>query len=381
MTRKYRNKNLPRGIQIRRGRVWVRFFPNGQHFYKCIGPVAQAGVIDQAIAKLNELRETVRLGKFDLQEKERRITVEQAVQTFWDIHASQKKSAKNFGMFLRNFLRFFGGRYIDSISRFDIQTLRAERLKSVSPSSFNKERACLVTLFNKLKEWKQEGAIKNVRLPNENPVSSVKRDNERIYARRRVLSQEEFDRFMQCADWETRRICLAAIHTTLRLKDLKALTLDNVNESTNQLEGTQAKTGKPYAIPINSVVRQVIEAVDWKIVPWKEIFNFANFRKQFEKAREKAGIENFQFRDLRRTGARMMLKKGADIATVSAYLGHANIAMTQVYVPPSQDDKRVAAELLGTSYTFNPDQNCNQNCNQQASPEKATITKPVENTI
>jgi hypothetical protein len=58
-----------------------------------------------------------------------------------------------------------------------------------------------------------------------------------------------------------------------------------------------------------------------------------------------------------------MLRKGADIATVSAYLGHASIAMTQIYVPPSQSDKQVAAELLGTSYKSDLTQE------QQAGPQ------------
>jgi len=361
MSRKFKNKTLPRGILIDDGYVFIRIFPNGQRFSKCVGPVTTPGVIDDAILKLNHYREKIRLGKFDLGERTKRITVEQAVETFTNLHASRLKSAYDCGLFLTRFKKFFAGRYIDSITATDMQTYRAERLRTVSPSSVNKERTVFVAMFYKLKEWKKNKAIANVKLPEENPASEMTKANESVYSRRRVLSQEEFGKFMQKASPEVQRIALGAIHTTLRRKDLKALTKDNVNPATNQLEGIQAKTGKPYAIPINGVVRQLVESAHGQ-----QIFDFTNFRKQFEEAKESAGIVNLQFRDLRRTGARMMLKKGADIATVSSYLGHSSIQMTQVYVPPSQDDKRVASELLGSSYNYTPDQNCSKNCSKDS---------------
>jgi integrase len=367
MSRKFKNKTLPRGILVDDGYVFIRIFPNGRRFSKCIGPASQPGVIDDAILKLNHYREQIRLGKFGLQEKDRRITAEQAADIFWELHASQLKSAYTTRFSLNNFKRFFAGRYIDDITSVDMQKYRTERLRSVSPSSVNKERTVFVTLFNKLKEWKRNKAISNVKLPEENPASEMTRANETIYSRKRVLSEEEFNKLLECASPNLQGVLRAAVHTTLRKKDLKALTRDNVNEATNQLEGVQAKTGKPFEIPINSVVRRLIEEA-----PGRRLLDFTNFRKDFEAAKKQAGIDNLQFKDLRRTGARMMLKKGVDIATVSSYLGHASIRMTQIYVPPSQADKRIASELLSTSY--NSDPNCSKNCS------KIGVSTPAGNT-
>ena len=168
MSRKFKNKTLPRGILIDDGYVFIRIFPNGQRFSKCIGPASQPGVIDDAILKLNHYREQIRLGKFDLQEKDRRMTVEQAVETFLGFFTLRGSSPLiDCGYRLKRFKKFFAGRYIDSITPIDMQTYSWNGLKTVSPSSLNKERTIFVTLFNKLKEWKTNKAIANVKLPEE----------------------------------------------------------------------------------------------------------------------------------------------------------------------------------------------------------------------
>ncbi|MBI3291876.1 MAG: site-specific integrase [Elusimicrobia bacterium] len=367
MARKFKNKTLPRGIRIDRGYVFIRIFPNGQPFLKCVGPVSQPGVIDDAIVKLNQYREQIRLGKLNLNERVQRITMEQAVDLYWQWHGSQKKSAKSYVLSLRYLKEFFKGRYVDTITYVDVQRYRHEREKHVQPNSVNKEHTVLTHLFNKLKEWRRLKVIGNIQLPTENPGPLVRKASEKAFGRTRVLSLEEFDRFMRSATMSLRRICLGAIHTTLRLKDLRQLTKANVNQATNQLEGIQAKTGKPYAVPINRVMCQLIETTKGD-----HIFEFTNFRKQFDETRAEVGLKDFQFRDLRRTGARMMLKKGVDLATVSAYLGHSSLQMTEVYVTPSRDDKRVGGEILGTTYRWDGDQEWRKNW------RKVSLNKTLE---
>lgn len=342
--RKIGKRLVPQGIIEKDGTVCIRIYHVGREIFRRIGPIDAPGIIDEAITKLNDFRRQIRSGRFGIEEEATRATIEQAIETFWTYHAQHARGSYTFRYILEHVKQFFAGRYLDSITPIDIQKYRAHRLQSVGLSTFNRERTVLVSLFNKLRELREEKEIKNIRLPEGNPASKVKRENEKIYARRRVLAPEEFERFMQTASLNVRRNCLGAVHTLLRLKDLKALSRANENRATNQLDGVQAKTGKAYAIPINGVVRQLLDTATGE-----RVFDFTNFRKEFEAAKIRSGV-SFQFRDLRRTGARAMLRKGADIATVSSYLGHASIAMTQTYVPPSRDDKQVAAELLGSSY-------------------------------
>ena len=356
VARKFKNKNLPRGILVDRGYVFVRIFPNGRKFQKCIGPLSSPGIIDLAIAKLNEYREQIRTNRFGLDEHCQRITIEQACKLYWDLHGSKRETASDYDRTLRRVKAFWAGRYVDTITYLDVENFRAWRSKMswkgkmVGPASVNRDHTIITALFNKLREWKRIKAIADILLPADNPGAGVKRPSEKAFTRRRVLSIEEFERLIHQATLRVRRICLGALNTTLRLKDLKLMTKANVVLVNNQLEGEQAKTNKPYAIPINSVMAKLIETAERE-----HIFDFSNFRKEFDAAVKAANIKGFQFRDLRRTGATIMLKKGMDIATVSKVLGHASIQMTERYLHTTREEMQKAVDILGSLFDEKPE--------------------------
>ena len=238
---------------------------------------------------------------------------------------------------------FFAERYIDTITYIDVQDYRQWRIKKVKASTVNRDHVIITNMFYLLKRWNDMGVIKPITLPKYNPGSLVKKADERPFARKRVLSAKEIGGLLAVGPLNVRRIVLMALNTALRRKDLVNLTQGHVNRATGCLEGVQAKTGKPYQIPINSTVAMLI-----KTASGDRILDFTNFRRDFETALKKAGLEGVQFRDLRRTAARMLLGQGnVDIATVSSYLGHASIAMTQFYVQPENKDKRKASQFLG----------------------------------
>ena len=337
--RKYKNKGLPRGIQIHRGYVWIRFFPNGQEYLECVGNLNDPHIVNTAILLLNKYREEVRLGKFNLEKASNRVLTPKAVDLFLTKHAPTTRSYLVFKYKLKQFSEFFSNKYLDSITKEDIQQFRLSR--QVMPSTFNRQRACIVSMFNKLREWKEQKIppVKDWVLPKDNPASQVKKGLE--IPRRRVLSPEEFCKFLEVASPNLKDIFLMATHSTLRLGDLKKLTRDSVNWSTECLEGVQSKTLKPFSIPMNSVIKEIISRCSTY-----ELLNFVNFRKLFNTARKMSGLQNVQFRDLRRTGARLMLKNGQDIDTVSKFLGHSSIAMTQRYVPSDKEDLKKASGVL-----------------------------------
>src|SRR5690348_10772226 len=96
MNRKFKNKNLPKGIMIDRGYVWINIYPNGRLYKKCFGPVNQPGVIDNAIAKVYQLREQIRLGKFEIESEVKRLIFAEAAEIFLKLHAANKKVPKNY---------------------------------------------------------------------------------------------------------------------------------------------------------------------------------------------------------------------------------------------------------------------------------------------
>lgn len=274
----------------------------------------------------------------------KKITMNEALDMYWDVHASQKKSFKSFRTSLKHIRSIIGSKYIDEITKIDIQLYRNTREKQNKPSTVNREHTVLVHMYNLLKELNRNKTI-DVLLPQENPASLIKKVNERQFSRKRVLTPTEYLKFESFLDDDMKDICRMAILTTLRKKDLQNLTRDNINVSTNQLEGIQAKTQKPYAIPITPQIQSILDKHTHH-----KILNFKNFWKKFCKSRIESGLQHFRFMDLRRSGARTMLMNGVDIKTVSEYLGHQDLRMTQAYVPPCSLDFKRAADTLSRAY-------------------------------
>lgn len=69
-----------------------------------------------------------------------------------------------------------------------------------------------------------------------------------------------------------------------------------------------------------------------------------DLRNPFDKACQRAGVENFRIHDLRHTFASMAVRGGASLFDVQKLLGHQDIAMTQRYAHLSDDGlKKVTA--------------------------------------
>jgi len=369
MTRKFKNKNIPKGILIDRGYVWIRIFPNGREFNRCFGPVTKPSIVDDAIRKLNHYREQIRLGKFNLEEKVIRLTIEEAVDTFLKLHASKAKVPKNFRSLFQSMLRFFAGRYMDTFTYIDVDNFRKWRENQVKASTVNREHAVLTTLFYRLKEWRALKLIANVKLPEDNPGRFVKKVDERQFIRKRVLSPDEFRQFMSVAPLSVRRICLAALNSTLRLKDLKMLTKEHINAAAGLFQGIQEKPGVPYNVSINRVMRELIDSA-----PGRKIFDFTNFRKYFESAREEAkkryGLPHFEFKDLRRTAARAIWDETKDLLLCKEALGHTDAKTTQWYLGITNADIQRAGRVLESKFMYNVfDPNCTKNYTKENNKE------------
>ena len=73
---------------------------------------------------------------------------------------------------------------------------------------------------------------------------------------------------------------------------------------------------------------------------------YRSFRTAFESARQKAGIVDFKFHDLRHTFASRLTMAGIDLPTVQELMGHKGISMTLRYTHLSSDHKQRAVSAL-----------------------------------
>lgn len=352
--RKHKGRNLPKGIRIVRGYVFIRIYPDGKVYEKCFGRVEDVNVLSNAISKLNQIREEIRLGKFGLESEAKRATFAQACDLYATLHGNKQKTKRNYTLSLGYLKHYLGSKWLDEITYLDVIGFRKEREKTVKPSSVNRDHTVGTHLFNALKEWKRQNIIENLQLPAENPFAAVKKTSELSCNRKRVVTPDELEIIVEGADEGIKRIILGAINTGLRLKDLRFLTLSgNYNKTINRLEGIQQKTitsrnpsGIRYEIPVTGTVQYLIDTAKGD-----KLFDMMNFRKRFEETREKAmqrGVSHFEFRDLRRTGATWMYQQSQDLVAVQQQLGHASVAMTERYLNIDNKFQRIAAEAVST---------------------------------
>lgn len=301
--RKWRNRSLERGVVIDRARgyVYVRFKRQGVVRKELIGRVSEADTLDRANFRAQQIRHARRAHIPGFEGPKQRLLLDDAADLFLKLHGEQRESVKGIKQFRRYVYLMkekWGGRYVDTLGASDMAEYRRWRKEprsyvvngrtkqsSAGDSTINREQTAIVTMFNRLAEWRRSGQIPpNVLLPEENPARGVKKVNEDRFIRTRLVSDEEFKLLWERADERIRRIILAEINLPLRLEDLKRLSKKNVDYRLGQFRGVQAKTGREYALPINQVLWELI-----RTAPGERILDFEGFEGALEASGETDG--------------------------------------------------------------------------------------------
>ena len=140
-----------------------------------------------------------------------------------------------------------------------------------------------------------------------------------------------------------RSIALAVMlakYTGQRQGDILRLSWNQYDGETLRLR--QRKTGKVLAVPVIAILRQWLDGTSQAspIIVLSEAtgrpYREDNFRHVFSDIRDRAGVGELQFRDLRRTAAVQLAEAGCTAPEIAAITGHA-IESTQkileTYVP------------------------------------------------
>jgi len=147
---------------------------------------------------------------------------------------------------------------------------------------------------------------------------------------------------------------LLSLNTGMRRGEVFYLKWQDVDLMKRQLtvEGTTSKSGQTRHIRLNSEVWQVLKA-------WNEqndgefVFvspvtgkSFDNIKRSWSLLRNRAGLSDFRFRDLRYTFASKLVMAGVDLYTVKELMGHSTIQMTERYAHLAPEHKASAVETL-----------------------------------
>src|SRR2546428_12084645 len=145
-----------------------------------------------------------------------------------------------------------------------------------------------------------------------------------------------------------------ALHTGMRLGELRALQWEDVDEKTGSIRIRRDKAGDGRWLAMNSVVREALHTLrrERKILgPFvfcsPEGKYLHNFERYWRPAVMAAKIPNFRFHDLRHTFAsRLAMTPGVDLYTVQRAAGWKTAIMVLRYAASSPAHMLAAAENL-----------------------------------
>jgi integrase len=246
---------------------------------------------------------------------------------------------------------YFGKMAADKIKPSMVESFQDRMLKSkhrfrskYRPATVNRIVALMKRVFNLA--IREDMVLKNPCWK----VTMLKEDNKRD----RILSAEEFKQLLAQLPGYLNPIVSLAYYTGMRRGEILRLTWKRVNmqEGYLNLEPEDTKNSEPRRIYFNEILWEIFRRAR-KVRNLKHDYVFTyrgkpikEFREGFNKALEKAGIENFHFHDLRHTFNTNMRKAGVDQTVIMKLTGHKTLSMFNRYNTVDQEDATDAMKRL-----------------------------------
>lgn len=253
-------------------------------------------------------------------------------------------AAKRYGVSINQLIDHFEGMSLEDITSAPLSDFEnARRAQGVSNSTIRRDLACLSSMFS---------CAEDAEWITGNPVliymrRRAKRGLKEAPPRKRYLNKTEEEKLLAACKANRNGIgkehvilCAAvafAIDTGLRKEEQMTLTWSLVDLERKEVKvpDHRAKSGKGRTVPLQDRTLEILKTLPRGGSPYV-FFNgvsgtrYYNLRKTFGIAMQTAGIKEFRWHDLRRTcGCRLLQDKGLDILTVSKWLGHSSISVTE----------------------------------------------------
>lgn len=214
-------------------------------------------------------------------------------------------------------------RYLATLKSVDFANYRESRLLLVSGTTVNKELNLLGKIIDTArKDWS---------INMDNPVRLIRRPkNNRPRDRR--LTADEVRLILETTQSETLyRIVLFALETALRRGEIANAKWSDLDLTECVLRVPETKTGEPRTIPLSRKAIEVLESI--KSTKSEYIFDMQadSITQAFDRACERANIENLNFHDLRHEATSRFFEKGLNPMQVSTITGHKTFEMLKRY--------------------------------------------------
>jgi len=214
--------------------------------------------------------------------------------------------------------------------------------RNITKATINRYIATFKHMFNKAIDWE---------LMERNPMMRVKKSRET--PRMRCFTADELERLTAAAYEMSKEnisdnqtifyyILMTAIYSGMRLGEIINLKWMDIRDGNFTVQ--KSKSGIKRKVPVKDELMDILRELSTD-----NEYIFPLYRRQsdvitkiWHKVRERAGIKEGRFHDLRHTFGSNLIKSGVDIVTVKELLGHSDLKMTQIYVHSSLTQKKRA---------------------------------------
>ena len=244
----------------------------------------------------------------------------------------------------RNILTIIDGNTpVAKLGLGDVERLKRERLKQVSPATVQRELNVLQAALNRAVE---KDEVKS------NPLRGRIR-RFKLQSRKRILSDDEVDRLF-CEASNGPRYLLVALSLMLgcglRRGEALSLTWQDVDLAAGSITVQAKKTKTTRVVPLPDWVKEILasskralkRSPGRTVVAKEDGSPIASIRRSFASCLKRAKIKGIVLHDLRRTYATRMAKAGASPWVIQRLLGHSALETSQIYVAISDAAMRRA---------------------------------------
>lgn len=270
-----------------------------------------------------------------------------------------EKTLKSYRTYLTNIFHTIG-KNADEITSDDIKLYLAKKLRidKISKVSVDNERRVLSSFYG----W----MMKNEYI-SKNPMNKVE-VMKYSKAKKKAFSDMDIERLRgACSNERETMIVEVLLSTWCRVSELCKMQIDEMEDGKMIVHGkgekdrtvflnakaqlaiekylAKRKDSNPYLLPRSAVTGDVTaftsgrkrkEQATWyedpDMVHESEHCDAGTVEYLIRRLGKRAGVDNTHPHRFRRTGATMALRAGMPFMTVSKLLGHANVAVTQVYL-------------------------------------------------
>jgi integrase len=322
-------------LQNRNGTWWIDVrTPSGKRIRR------SARTSDKALAQ--EYHDKVKHDQWRIErlgEKPRRLWQEAAVK--WLAMTEEKRDhLKDVGKlrWLDQHLRDY---YLDQIDRDVIDRIAQIKKLEASAPTANRHLALIRSILRAARdEWDWIDKVPKVRLYTESQK------------RVRWLKPEEAARLMKELPEHLAVLMAFTLCTGLRQRNCSYLRWDQVDleRGTAWIFADQIKNKRNLAVPLNAQARKILVSQMGKHDTW--CFPYQGepvarcSTKAWEKAKERAGIENFRWHDLRHTWASWHVQGGTTLHELQELGGWSSFLMVQRYAHLGSDHLKNAASRI-----------------------------------